>query len=307
MVESTRWELPEPSAILDVTLDRGIFAKLRRFGNPEGRRMLLSHGNGLAIDAYYPFWSLFEDDCDLFVYDLRNHGWNEVSTHTEHNLLSFVRDLDIILSNIASHFGDKPVAGVFHSLSALIALLTCSDLMRLTLDLKSKGFSALVLFDPPLHRPGKSFEEFDDAVENNARTIRRRTENFVSERQFVELLEFLPAFARVVPGAKELIAETTLRYSSEEGNFRLRCPKAYEARIVEFIRAFASEVNFESLPCPTKVIGSDPLSPYSYLPTVNLSEMLNIDFDFLPETTHLLQIEKPQACASLVRNFLDNL
>ena len=101
--------------------------------------MLLGHGNGLAIDAYYPFWSLFEEDHDLFVYDLRNHGWNEVSAYTEHNLLSFVRDLDIIVSAISAHFESKPILGVFHSLSALIALLTGSDWMKLTLGLKSKG------------------------------------------------------------------------------------------------------------------------------------------------------------------------
>lgn len=266
--------------------------------------MLLSHGNGLAIDAYYPFWSLFEEDYDLFVYDLRNHGWNEVSTSDEHNLLSFVRDLDIIQDTISSQFEDKPIIGVFHSLSALIALLTCSDLMKLTLGLKSKAFAALALFDPPLYRPGKSLEEFDDAVENTARMTQRRTETFESEAQYVELLEFLPAFKKLVPGAKELLARTTLKFSPEEQCYRLRCPKAYEARIVEFIRAFAGEVDFESLPCPTKVIGSDPLTPYSYLPSVNLSHMLHIDFDFIPETTHLLQIEKPEECAKLVRTFL---
>ena len=307
MEESTRWRLPEPHRVLDVTLDRGISAKLRRYGNPNGQRMLLGHGNGLAIDAYYPFWSLFEEDHDLFVYDLRNHGWNEVSAYTEHNLLSFVRDLDIILSAISEHFESKPILGVFHSLSALIALLTGSDWMKLTLGLKSKGFAALALFDPPLYRPGMSFEEFDHAVENTARIAEKRAETFESEAQYVELLEFLPAFRKLVPGARELLASAILKYSPEEGLYRLRCPKAYEARIVQFIRAFAGEVDFSSLPWPTKVIGSDPLTPYSYLPTVDLSDMLLIDFDFLPETTHLLQMEQPEECAAMVRGFFEKM
>ncbi len=269
--------------------------------------MLLSHGNGLAIDAYYPFWSLFETDHDLFVYDLRNHGWNEVTTRREHNMLSFVRDLDIILRTIGSEFENKPIMGVFHSISALIALLTGSDWMKPNLGLKSSGFAALVLFDPPLHRPGKSFEEFDDAALRTARMTQRRAESFESEAQYVELLEFLPAFRKLMPGARELLASTTLRYSPDDGRYRLRCPRTYESRIVEFIRAFAGEVDFDVLPCPTKVIGSDPLTSYSYLPTVNLSDMLQIDFDFIPDTTHLMQMEKPKECAALVRGFLNNL
>ena len=35
----------------------------RRHGNPVGARLVLSHANGLAADAYYPFWSLL---CDRF-------------------------------------------------------------------------------------------------------------------------------------------------------------------------------------------------------------------------------------------------
>ncbi|MCY4628359.1 MAG: hypothetical protein OXE58_12440 [Acidobacteria bacterium] len=53
-------------------------------------------------------------------------------------------------------------------------------------------------------------------------------------------------------------------------------------------------VNFEALACPTKVAGADPTLPYSYLPTFDMTHMLFVDYDFIPETTHFLPLEKPR-------------
>ena len=78
MTSERAWEVPEPVSVLAVRLDADTETVLRRHGNPEGPRLVLSHGNGLAVDLYYPFWSLLEADFDLFLYDLRNHGWNSV-------------------------------------------------------------------------------------------------------------------------------------------------------------------------------------------------------------------------------------
>ena len=62
---------------------------------------------------------------------------------------------------------------------------------------------------------------------------------------------------------------------------------------------------FRNTPCPTKVIGSDPTLPYTFLPTIDLGDILTVDYDFVPETTHFLQLEKPEECAEMVREFLE--
>ncbi|MCY4095887.1 MAG: hypothetical protein OXG05_12280, partial [Gammaproteobacteria bacterium] len=59
--------------------------------------------------------------------------------------------------------------------------------------------------------------------------------------------------------------------------------------------------------CPVRITGADPVLPFSYLPTVDLSHMLHVDFDFVPETTHYMQIEKPRECAQYVRTFVANV
>ncbi len=113
MISKGVWEVPRADSVLEVRLDADTGTILRRHGNPKGPRLILSHGNGLAIDLYYPFWSLLADDFELFVYDLRNHGWNPVGPRSTHSLPTLVRDHDLILETIDRHFGRKPKIGVF--------------------------------------------------------------------------------------------------------------------------------------------------------------------------------------------------
>ena len=291
----TVWEVPQPLSTLDVPVDRDTVITLRRHGNPEGQQLVLSHGNGLAIDLYYPFWSLLTDDFDLIIYDLRNHGWNTAGTLENHNLPTLVRDHDRVLEAIDHHYGQKPKIGVFHSISALATLLSPGN---------GSAYSALVLFDPPICKPGASYEEFDAAATRTAGMARRRTERFPTREAFADLLLFLPIFQRAVPGVPELMAKATLRECSAADGYELCCPREYEAQIIEYAGIFAVSVDFGKLLCPTKVVGADPTLPYSYLPTLDLGDMLGVDYDFLPETTHFLQLEQPQECATAMREFI---
>lgn len=288
------WTIPEPLATSDVAVDEETSITVRRHGNPDGPRLVLSHGNGLAIDLYYPFWSLLLDDFDLFLYDLRNHGWNTVGPQALHSVPTLVRDHDLIRQGIDSHFGSKPMIGVFHSLSALTMLLSPDG---------SRGYAGCVLFDPPVCKAGRSQLQFDAAAETTAALVRRRTDRFESEADFADVLRMIPAFSRVVPGVHELMARTTLRTAAEGGRFELRCPRKYEAQIIDYARAFAATLDFKVLPCPTKVVGADPTLPYSYLPTFDMTHVLTVDYDFIPETTHFLQLENPEACAVATREF----
>ena len=43
-----------------------------------GPRPFITDTSGLTADLYCPFWSLIDDEFDLIVHDLRNHGWNDV-------------------------------------------------------------------------------------------------------------------------------------------------------------------------------------------------------------------------------------
>lgn len=299
MVENQEfaWHVPEPRSVHEVAVDADTTILVRRHGNPDGPRLVLSHGNGMAIDLYYPFWSLLVDDFDLVMYDMRNHGWNRVSSLERHNVPTLVSDHDVILEEISRQWGEKPQAGVFHSVSALVTLLSPA---------RGRYYSALVLYDPPLCKPGRSHREFEEAAVQAAGFARRRTDSFQRREDFSEVLPFLPVFRKLVPGAFDLMAMTTLRARGDDG-FELRCPKEYEAQIVDYASVYGVAVDFDSLECPVKVIGADPTLPFSYLPTLDLSDILSVDYDFLPEATHFLQLEKPSECASSLRQYLDDL
>lgn len=287
------WEIPEPVSTYEVRLDAASVTTVRQHGNQSGPRIVLSHGSGLAVDLYYPFWSLLAADYDLMVYDLRDHGWNRVGPRAHHNMPRLIRDHDVILESIERVYGSKPTIGIFHSLSAILAILSLG-----------RPYDALILFDPPLAKYNTSQVELHAAAERAAAMTRRRGDRFRSREEFAELLGLLPLFRGTVPGVHELMALTTLRWSAEEHVYVLRCPREYEAQLMEYGRSFFPLLDLDLLTCPTKIVGADPTLPKAYLPTLDHRLVSTMDYDFIPETTHLLQLEKPAECVAVSLGFL---
>ena len=291
-------ELPEPSDVLELPMPDGALVYVRRHGNPNGQRMLLSHGCGLAADAYYPFWSLLADSYDLFLFDLRSHGWNPPGPQRAQNMPTFVQDCEHVLRAIGNLYGERPVAGVLHSLSALMVLLH---------EEQWKGFSSLILFDPPIRPPGGRPEDLLEIGEKMSATARRRRFQFSNPEEYAVRMTRSLNHRRLPPDCARLLAATTLRRSPDGAGYELCCPREYEAQIFEYLFGWAMRVDLKKISCPVKVIGADPTEPYSFMPSMDLGELIGIDFDFVPETTHFMQMEQPKRCAELTVKFLQEL
>ena len=215
------------------------------------------------------------------------------------NIPTFVKDFESVLRAIGQGFDERPVIGVFHSLSALVALLH---------EEQWKGFSSLILFDPPIRPPGGRPEDLVGMGEDMSANARRRRDRFESVDDFAGRLLRSRNHRRLIPGAAELMAEATLRpYAAPGPGYELCCPKEYEAQVYEYLFGWAMRVDLRKISCPVKAIGADPTEPYSFIPSMDLRELIEIDFDFLPETTHFLQMEKPGECAMLTLNFVESL
>ena len=202
----------------------------------------------------------------------------------DHSVDAFARDHDRLFEAIDSLYGSKPTVGVFHSISALASLHTPS---------MGDNYSALVLFAPPLCNAGSGYKEFEMRAKRMADILRRRTQRFQSREELAELHTYLPYFQLAVPGVLELLARTTLKKSRTGGGFKLRCPSEYEAQIWDNASLHAVSVDFGALMCPTKIVASDPALLGSDVQTFDYDDA-DIDHEFLPGSTHFLQLEKPR-------------
>ena len=268
----------------------------RRHGNVHGPRVVLTCGGGFAADLYWPYWSLLLEDFDVVVYDLRSHGWNQPSDIRLHNIPTLADDNRRVLKSINAAFGVKPTAGVYHSLSAVVALMH-EDI--------SPAFAALVLFDPPIYPPGADLHDMEAVCQRLATAARRRRRRFESPDQLAARLKRTPEFSLVPEATLELLARSTLR-PSPDGGYELRCPPEYEAQLFEWFFGHSMQVPdiLNELTIPVKVIGADPTATFSFLPSMDLRMLSAIDYDFLPDHTHFVQLEAPRRCAAITTEFL---
>ena len=290
------WSVPEPSEVLAVQLSNGATAQVRRHGDPKGPRVILSHGCGLAADMYLPYWLLFKDRVDLLVFDFRSHGWNLEGDPESLNFPTFVDDFDVILRSIGQRFGERPAVGVFHSMSALTALL---------FEQERGGFAGLVLFDPPIQEPGRNPEDLVYISEHMSRGVPQRQDRFDSHDDYIALMESNPAHKQLRLGVSALMAETLLRPDGD--GYALRCPKEHEAQIYQFFYGWSMQIDTRQVKCPIKVVGSDPTTSFTFMPSMDLEELARMNYDFLPEATHLLQLEEPERCVDITLQFLDEI
>lgn len=296
----TRFSVPPPIAVAEHIMKDGARIRLRRHGKPGATRLVLSHGNGLAINAYAPFWLPLTECYDVVVFDLRNHGENPLHDEAAHNWVSFYSDMEEIFHGIPEHFGPAKSVGVFHSLSAMAAL---AHVQRM-----GKRWDAICLFDPPMMPPaGHPLHtiEMVDGPRLSERAL-RRTATFDAPEELAAQFRRREAFARWLPEAPDLFARHTLR-QMPDGRWTLCCPPAYEGKVYKEKK---DESLFERLPrieVPLKIIAGDPASPYAS-PAAKTAKAahddLGIDYAFVPGTTHFLQIEEPQACRDLLIDFL---
>ena len=89
-----------------------------------------------------------------------------------------------------------------------------------------------------------------------------------------------------------------------EGGYELCCPAEYEAQGYEYFFGWV-DADFRGLYCPVKVTGSDPTVQFSFMPAFDLSALDEMNYGYIPESTHLLQLEYPHECASKLVEFLE--
>ncbi len=295
-------ELPTPHASFDLAMDDGAIIRLRRHGNPEGVRLFLSHGNGFAIDGYLPFWGPLQDRFDLIVFDMRNHGQNPYAGGDGHRYAQFARDLETIHRGVSERLGAATSVGVFHSMSARAAMKHAVEI--------GWRWDALVLYDPPNlplpdHWLYEAMCKFERRLVEWAMT---RPDRFASPELLARNYRLTRGHSRWVDGAHELMARAVLRRDEANGDWVLACQRELEAAI--YLEAMTMNLwpRYEAYGGPVKLVGADP-EMTGVPPTARANRALHDDYGYayeaIPETGHLLQIEKPVECIRALTSFLD--
>jgi pimeloyl-ACP methyl ester carboxylesterase len=296
-INSVSFHLPPPSAVLDLTMSDGAIIHVRRHGSRDGPRLLLSHGNGFAIDAYYPFWRHFLHDCEVIVFDQRNHGWNPRHHQRAHTERQMADDMQLIIKAIVDVFGERRTVGAFHSLSTTVSLLHAMAY--------EFPWHTLLLFDPPLAPPrGHPLHalacNFELGLSNWAR---QRPRAFSRVDDLALYFKSSRRLRRWVPGAAELMARATTR-SAKAGGVELVCPPEFEAQIyVENAQAPVWPV-LAKIAASLLVVSSDYDAPDADPPGLvskALQSELGIEVVKIADSGHLLQIEQPGHVQKLVR------
>jgi pimeloyl-ACP methyl ester carboxylesterase len=295
-----QFDIPAPQMVFDVPLEDGAAIRMRRHGNPDGVRLLVTHGNGFAADAYFPYWRLLMPQFDLLVFDFRNHGQNVPVEPANHTYEQFVRDLDRVISAVNERLGRKPTAGIFHSMSGRTAMKHAVEV--------GWRWDALVLFDPPnVPPPSHPIYPMMEAFENRlTEWARARRRAFATVEELTE--EYLQSRATRgwVTGAHALMARSVLRRDPQGEGYLLTCAPENEAHIYHQALTLNLWPSADRFGGPVKLIGADPNK--SAPPTGPANQALaregGYDYDFVPEAGHMLQIEKPQECARLTVGFL---
>jgi pimeloyl-ACP methyl ester carboxylesterase len=290
--------VPPPHAVADIAMDDGAIIRVRRHGDQSAPRVMLSHGNGFAIDGYFPFWRPLLDDFDVVVFDQRDHGQNPRHDEAGHTYRQVARDARVIRAGIDARFGAKPTAGIFHSLSAV------ANIHANALD--SVAWGALVLVDPALLTPGGPEREASHRFEHVlAKWARGRPNRFNDPAELAAQFRASRAASLWLPEAFELMARAVTRPAAS-GGFELSCPPEWEARI------YLDNIGMGTWPLLSKLqrqamfLGADPALPAATpaAAVVGLAaQEAGLPHVVIPGTSHTLQIERPDLCVAAVRSF----
>ena len=285
--------------IVEVSIDGGAGLILRRYQRLDKPRLLISHGNGFAIDGYQVFWRLLLDEFEVVTFDQRNHGRNPRGPIETHSVTAMAGDHLAVQAAVEKNFGKRFTAGLFHSVSS-IASIKASLLHQAKWD-------ALVLFDPPLIAP----------VGNELRAGGQRIDDILSEfarnrPEHFDDLSALVSYYRAqigrdwVEGAHMDMARAVTR-RDPAGGYELSCPGEYEAKIYHDNANFDSYEALASLNQPTLIIGADPEYGRPMLPAIVgpiAAKEYGIPHVIISGTTHMLQNEKPDEIARQVKSWL---
>ena len=285
---------------LKIECSDGVCLSARVIGPAGAPRLVMSHGNGLAIDGYRSFWMLLADEFQVVVFDMRGHGRSDAGSGLHHNWSQFYDDMEALRQQLDHALGAAPTFGVFHSLSAVASF---GHRRRY-----GPGWDGLVLFDPPFMPPDGHPVQALHLREMVLLTerVRQRRRRYQSVGELARQFARQPAFRSWRAEAHFDMALATLVPDPAANDMVLTCAPEREAHIYDTNSDPTLWRWFGVADLPILLVCSDPDAPDAP-PSAHggraAAAEFGVAYQALPNTSHFLQIEQPEACADLTRHF----
>ena len=257
------------------------------------------HGNGFCAGTYSPFIELLINDFHIIASDVRGHGSSDqINMEPIRNWSVFAEDLKLLIEQTMT----TPVIGMGHSLGAVTTCMAAAKYPHL--------FACIILLDPvilprKLHWLIAAARGLGLAGKIPlARTARRRRRSFQGKQEALKL--FLAGRGIFKTWSKEFIhayLECGLLEKDSETAV-LRCDPEIEAQIFESVPAgiwrYAGQVR-----CPLLAIRGGLSDTFSAESASRLKRVV-ADYELvtIPDSGHFVPMEKPQACADAIADFI---
>lgn len=288
--------------IARITLSDGATVALRRWGAARAERMVISHGNGLAIAGFRDFGRALEDDFEVIAVDMRNHGDSGPGRVLEEPWPRYLQDMPEIFDAISALYGPKPTHGAFHSLSAAATLLAQGR--------DPRPWRSLTLYEPPIPPvPDIALcEQVYELHRDLAARTRKRRARFASPDALAAGLRKSPTFAGIDARTLRGLARAMLWRSDADPDlpWELVCAPEMEANTFEARGAGTDWQRMADVTCPVQVVLGSVMGHDMPL-LVRSGTVLARSFGFAGANVegggHLMQLQRPLRSAELAVRF----
>ncbi|KZY34729.1 hypothetical protein A3731_18545 [Roseovarius sp. HI0049] len=285
-----------------VRLSDGGRVAIRRWGGEKPERIVMSHGNGLAIDGFYEFATELMDHFEVVAFDMRSHGQSGPGEVVENPWPRFVADIPEIYEAIQTRFGEKPMHGAFHSLSSIATLMAQSQ--------TPLGWRSLTLFEPPVPPVAdvELLEEFEQAHRGLSRRTRARRRRFSGPERLVRSLRRSPTFGGIPDAVTHRLAEAMLYRADHdpEAPYELVCDPDLEANTFDIKLPREWWDGLASVQLPVQVVVGTTLG-HDLPVLIRTASFLAQTFGFACAAVegggHLMQMQRPQRSAEHALRF----
>jgi pimeloyl-ACP methyl ester carboxylesterase len=297
----TLQSVPAPVETFTATMTDGVQIDCRRYGAGKGPCLVITHGNGFAVDGYRVFWEPLLDRFDVVLFDMRNHGRNPPSGADGHHYQQLTRDIGSVNRVVRAKLrAGQAMVGVFHSMSARAAMKHAIEF--------GWAWEAMVLFDPP-NMPPRSHRLYEVMRTFELKLIDwscNRPDRFASPEDMIQGFRESRAASRWLPQAIEDMGRAVVRPDGA-GGWELACRRELEAAI--YLGALTLDLwpHASSIGGPVKLIGADPSfkgNPPTGVANQALAQENGYLYEAIPTAGHMLQIERPEECRRSMLSFL---